>query len=133
MFQTERASKFITIKIFKSKTEQEAKQIAFSIANSSLVKTAIAGEDPNWGRIIMALGKSGAEINLKKMSIKFGDIYIIKNGKLSNQYNEKETAEYMKNINIEMNINVASGNKNFTAYTMDFTKKYIEINSDYRS
>ena len=129
----EGASKFITIKIFKSKTEQEAKQIAFSIANSSLVKTAIAGEDPNWGRIIMALGKSGAEINLKKMSIKFGDIYIIKNGKLSNQYNEKETAEYMKNINIEMNINVASGNKNFTAYTMDFTKKYIEINSDYRS
>ncbi len=129
----EGASKFITIKIFKSKTEQEAKQIAFSIANSSLVKTAIAGEDPNWGRIIMALGKSGAEINLKKMSIKFGDIYIIKNGKLSNQYNEKETAQYMKNINIEMNINVASGNKNFTAYTMDFTKKYVEINSDYRS
>ncbi len=129
----EGASKFITVKIFKSKTEQEAKKIAFSIANSPLVKTAIAGEDPNWGRIIMAIGKSESEINLKKLSIKFGDINIIQNGKLSNQYNEKETADYMKNTNIEININVASGNKNFTAYTMDLTKKYIEINTDYRS
>ena len=129
----EGASKFISVKIFKSKTEQEAKKIAFSIANSPLVKTAIAGEDPNWGRIIMAIGKSGAEINLKKLSIKFGDINIVQNGKLSNQYNEEETSNYMKNTNIEINVNVASGNKNFTAYTMDFTKKYIEINADYRS
>ena len=81
----------------------------------------------------MAIGKSESEINLKKLSIKFGDINIIQNGKLSNQYNEKETADYMKNTNIEININVASGNKNFTAYTMDLTKKYIEINTDYRS
>ena len=129
----EGASKFITIKISKSKSEQEAKNIAFSIANSPLVKTAIAGEDPNWGRIIMAIGKSGSEINLKKLSVKFGEIYIIQSGKISNNYNEKETADYMKNSNIEINVNVASGNKNFTAYTMDLTKKYIEINSDYRS
>jgi glutamate N-acetyltransferase / amino-acid N-acetyltransferase len=129
----EGASKFITVNIFKSKSEQEAKKIAFSIANSPLVKTAIAGEDPNWGRIIMAIGKSGAEINLKKLSIKFGEINIIQNGKLSNQYSEKETADYMKSSNIEINVNVASGNKKFTAYTMDLTKKYIEINSDYRS
>ena len=129
----EGASKFITINVTKSKTEEDAKKIAFSIANSPLVKTAIAGEDPNWGRIIMAIGKSESEINLKKLSIKFGDINIIQNGKLSNQYNEKETADYMKNSNIEININVASGNKNFTAYTMDLTKKYIEINTDYRS
>jgi glutamate N-acetyltransferase / amino-acid N-acetyltransferase len=129
----EGASKFITVKIFKSKTEQEAKKIAFSIANSPLVKTAIAGEDPNWGRIIMAIGKSESEINLKKLSIKLGDTNIILNGKLNNQYNEKETALYMKNTNIEINVNVASGNKSFTAYTMDLTKKYIEINTDYRS
>jgi len=129
----EGASKFITIKILKSKTEYEAKKIAFSIANSSLVKTAIAGEDPNWGRIIMAVGKADCEINLKKLSIKFGDINIVQNGKLSNQYNENETAEYMKNTNIEINVNVGSGNKSFTAYTMDLTKKYIEINADYRT
>ena len=129
----EGASKFITIKITKSKTEQDAKKIAFSIANSPLVKTAVAGEDPNWGRVIMAIGKSNAEINLKKLSIKFGDINIIQNGKLSSQYNEKEAVEYMKNSNIEINVNVACGNKNFTSYTMDLTKKYIEINADYRS
>ena len=129
----EGASKFITVKIFKSRTDHEAKKIAFSIANSPLVKTAIAGEDPNWGRVIMAIGKSEAEINLSKLSIKFGDIIIIHNGKLSSQYNEKETADYMKNSNIEINVNVGSGNKNFTAYTMDLTKKYIEINANYRS
>ena len=129
----EGASKFITVNILKSKTEQEAKKIAFSIANSSLVKTAIAGEDPNWGRIIMAIGKSESEINLKKLSIKFGDINIVQNGKLSNHYNEKEALDYMKNLNIDINVNVGSGKKNFTAYTMDLTKEYIEINTDYRS
>ena len=129
----EGSSKFITVNIFKSKTDFQAKKIAFSIANSPLVKTAIAGEDPNWGRIIMAIGKSEAEINLKKLSIKFGDINIVHNGKLSSQYNEKIAADYMKNSNIDINVNVASGTKNFTAYTMDLTKKYIEINTDYRS
>ena len=129
----EGASKFITVKIIKSKTEQEAKKIAFSIANSPLVKTAIAGEDPNWGRVIMAIGKSGATINLKKISIKFGHIIIIHKGKLSSQYNEEEAVNYMRNSNIEIDVNVASGNKNFTAYTMDLTKRYIEINADYRS
>ena len=98
-----------------------------------MVKTAIAGEDPNWGRIIMAIGKSEAEINLKNLSIKLGDISIIQNGKLSNQYKENEASAYMKNSNIEIHVNVACGNKSFTAYTMDLTKKYIEINADYRS
>jgi glutamate N-acetyltransferase / amino-acid N-acetyltransferase len=129
----EGASKFITLKVLNSKTEQEAKKIAFSIANSPLVKTAIAGEDPNWGRIIMAIGKSEATININKLSIKFGDLTIIHNGKLYSQYNENETADYMKNSNIEIKINIACGNKNFTAYTMDLTKKYIEINTNYRS
>ncbi len=129
----EGASKFITVKVLNSKTEYEAKKIAFSIANSPLVKTAIAGEDPNWGRVIMAIGKSEASINLDKLSIKFGDINIVQKGKLNNQYNEEEAARYMKNFNIEVTVNVSSGNKNFTAYTMDLTKKYIEINADYRS
>ena len=129
----EGAKKFITVNVVGARSSAMAKNIGFSIANSPLVKTAIAGEDPNWGRIVMAIGKSEATINLKKLSIKFGDINIIQKGKLSNNYNEKEAADYMKNSNIEINVDVASGDKSFTAYTMDLTKKYIEINADYRS
>ena len=129
----EGASKFITINVSNSKTEQDAKKIAFSIANSPLVKTALAGEDPNWGRIIMAIGKSEAAINLNKLSIKFGQLDVVQKGKLYALYNENETAKYMKNSDIEIGVSVGSGNKNFTAYTMDLTKKYIEINTDYRS
>ncbi len=129
----EGASKFITVNVFDSKTDFDAKKIAFSIANSPLVKTAINGEDPNWGRVIMAIGKSEAEIKMNKLSLKFGNINVVQKGKLHTLYNEAETAEYMKNSDIEINVNVGSGNKNFTAYTMDLTKKYIEINADYRS
>tara|TARA_Y100000591_G_scaffold285812_1_gene268310 strand:- start:82 stop:867 length:786 start_codon:yes stop_codon:yes gene_type:complete len=129
----EGASKFITINVYNCKTESDAKKIAFSIANSPLVKTAISGEDPNWGRIIMAIGKSNVSINLEKLSIKFGNIFIIQNGKLSSNYNEVEAAEYMKNSNIDITIDTLNGSKSFSAYTMDFTKKYIEINADYRS
>ena len=129
----EGASKFITVKVQNCKSENDAKKIAFSIANSSLVKTAIAGEDPNWGRIIMAIGKSGTLINLKKLSIKFGDLIIVQNGKLNINYNEHDTSEYMKNYTIDIDVDISSGTKNFTTYTMDLTKKYIEINADYRS
>ena len=129
----EGASKFITINIIKSKNVKDAKKIAFSIANSKLVKTAIAGEDPNWGRIIMAIGKSGIDTDLKKLSIKFGNIKIIEKGQLIKSYKESEVASYMKNQMIEISINLNMGLKKFTAYTMDLTKKYIEINADYRS
>jgi len=129
----EGASKFITINVIKSKNEKDAKKIAFSIANSSLVKTAIAGEDPNWGRIIMAIGKSEVNINLKKLSINFGDIKVIAKGQLVNNYSETEVAKYMKKHSIDISINLNIGLKKFTAYTMDLTKKYIEINADYRS
>ncbi len=129
----EGASKFITINVLNSKTESDAKKIAFSIANSPLVKTAIAGEDPNWGRIIMAIGKSNVPIKIDKLSIKLGKLFIIQNGKLSTNYSESESSEYMKNSNIEITIDILNGSKKFTAYTMDFTKKYIEINTDYRS
>ena len=129
----EGASKFVTITVHKCRTENDAKKIAFSIANSPLVKTAITGEDPNWGRIVMALGKSLINFNLNKLSIKFGDISIISNGKISQSYNESEAKNYMKNSNILIEIDISNGSKDFTAYTMDLTKKYIDINSDYRS
>jgi len=129
----EGASKFITINIIKSKNEKDAKKIAFSIANSNLVKTAIAGEDPNWGRIIMAIGKSGININLKKLSINFGNIKIIDKGQLVNNYKESEVVNYMKQQTIDISVSLNTGLKKFTAYTMDLTKKYIEINADYRT
>ena len=129
----EGASKFITINVLNSKTENDAKKIGFSIANSPLVKTAIAGEDPNWGRIIMAIGKSNVDINLSKLSIKFGDLIIINKGKIYSQYNEIEAEKYMKSAAININIDIGNGKKNFTVYTMDLTKEYININTDYRS
>ena len=129
----EGASKFITINVKDCKTEKDAKKIAFSIANSPLVKTAIAGEDPNWGRIIMAIGKSGIIFDLEKLSIKFGEFNVIQGGKLHQNFDETIISDYMKNYKIDINIDISSGSKNFTAYTMDFTKRYIEINADYRS
>ena len=129
----EGSSKFVKVIVENCRKESDGKVIAFSIANSPLVKTAIAGEDPNWGRVIMAIGKSGISIDIDKLSIRFGKLIIVQNGKLSVSYDEKLAAEYMKNNDIEININLSSGSKNFTVYTMDFTKTYIEINSDYRS
>jgi glutamate N-acetyltransferase/amino-acid N-acetyltransferase len=129
----EGASKFISINVNNVKTDTDAKKIAFSIANSPLVKTAIAGEDPNWGRVIMAIGKSQATLKINSLAILFGKISIVKNGKIDPDYSEAKTAEYMKNTNIEINVKIGTGNKSFTAYTMDLTKKYIEINADYRS
>ncbi len=129
----EGATKFITINVKKTKTVEEAKKICFSIANSPLVKTAIAGEDPNWGRVVMAVGKAGVYINIKKLSIMFGDFKIIEKGQLVENYNETDVANYIKSEKVDLSINLEMGSKNFTVYTMDLTKKYIEINSDYRS
>ena len=129
----EGATKFIQVNVKKCKNENDAKKIAFSIANSPLIKTAVAGEDPNWGRIIMAIGKAGPKINLKKLCIKFGDIKIVQDGKLHQSYDEKVAANYMKRENIDLNIEISTGVKNFTAYTMDLTNEYIKINADYRS
>ena len=130
----EGASKFITINIVKTKTEDDAKKIAFSIANSPLVKTAIAGNDPNWGRIIMAIGKADVDIKINKLSIKLGPIKIIEKGQLSKTYIESDAAVYMREEEkIDITVDLNLGTKNFTAYTMDLTKKYIEINADYRS
>ena len=111
----EGASKFISINVINAKTDTDAKKIAFSIANSPLVKTAIAGEDPNWGRVIMAIGKSQATLKIKSLAILFGKISIVKNGKIDPDYSEAKTAEYMKNTNIEINVKIGTGNKSFTA------------------
>ncbi len=129
----EGASKFVSVNVLNAKTFIDAKNIAFSIANSSLVKTAIAGEDPNWGRIIMAIGKANVQLNLEKLAINFGKIKVIEKGQLLPNYEEIEVAEYMKGKKIDLTVDLNIGNKNFTAYTMDLTKKYIEINADYRS
>ena len=129
----EGVSKIIEVNIVKAKTKKQAKKIAFSIINSSLVKTAIAGEDANWGRIIMAIGKANVDLNPNKLAIKFGNITIIENGKLSYSYIEDEAATYMKDEKIDLLVNLNIGKKEFTSYTMDLTKKYIEINSDYRT
>lgn len=129
----EGASKFISVKVLNAKTFLDAKKVAFSIANSPLVKTAIAGEDPNWGRVIMAIGKAGADLNVSKLAINFGNIKIIEKGQLFSDYEEVEVAEYMRGEKIDLTVDLNIGNKNFTAYTMDLTKKYVEINADYRS
>ncbi len=129
----EGASKFVSVNVLNAKTFIDAKNIAFSIANSPLVKTAIAGEDPNWGRIIMAIGKANVQLNLEKLAINFGKIKVIEKGQLLSNYEEIEVAEYMRGQKIDLTVDLNIGNKNFTAYTMDLTKKYIEINADYRS
>ena len=129
----EGASKFIQIDVLKCKNEEDAKKIAFSIANSPLVKTAIAGEDPNWGRIMMAAGKKEVEFNINSVNLMFGDYKVFEKGQVSKNYSELDLKEYMKNETIKIILEINSGKKQFTCYTMDFTKKYIEINSDYRS
>ncbi len=129
----EGATKFIIIKVEKCKNESDAKKICFSIANSPLVKTAIAGEDPNWGRIIMAIGKAKVKINLGKLNINIGPHTIVENGKVALNYNESDVAGYMQSPEIKINVQIGNGKKEFEVYTMDLTKKYIEINADYRS
>jgi len=129
----EGASKFITINVLNAKNFYDAKKVAFSVANSPLVKTAIAGADPNWGRIIMAIGKANVDLNLNKLAINFGNIKVIEKGQLFLNYEEIEVAEYMEGEKVDLTIDLNIGNKSFTAYTMDLTKKYIEINADYRS
>ena len=129
----EGASKFVTINCQKAKTVADAKKICFSISNSPLVKTAIAGEDPNWGRIAMAIGKTEIKIDIQKLTIFFGPHKIFSKNKLSEDYDEQKVTDYMKSESIEITVDIGMGKKNFTTYTMDLTKNYIEINADYRS
>ena len=129
----EGATKFVTIEVVGARSTSMAKNIAHSIANSPLFKTAIAGEDPNWGRIVMAIGKSGENIIANKIQIKFGDYLVAEQSKVAKNYNESELKEYMKWDSINVQVNLDIGNSSFTAYTCDFTHDYIDINADYRN
>ena len=129
----EGSKKFVTVNVIGARSTSMAKNIGFSIANSPLVKTAIAGEDPNWGRIIMAIGKSRENIVANKIQLKIGNYLVAEQSKIAKDYNESELKEYMKwdSINIEVNLNV--GTASYVVYTCDFTNDYIDINADYRN
>ena len=129
----EGAKKFVTIKVINAKSLGSAKNIAFSIANSPLIKTAVAGEDPNWGRIAMGIGKSGEIVDQKKLKIKIGNFIVAENGKISETYDEQKLKEYMQWGSIEIEVNLKLGNDAFKCYTCDFTHEYIDINADYRN
>ena len=129
----EGAKKFITINVINAKSLGSAKNIGFSIANSPLVKTAIAGADPNWGRIAMGIGKSGEIIDQKKLKIKIGNLVVAENGKISESYDEEKLKEYMEWDSIEIEVDLKLGNDAFKCYTCDFTHDYIDINADYRN
>jgi len=129
----EGAKKFITIKVIGARSITMAKNIGFSIANSPLFKTAVAGEDPNWGRIVMGIGKSGENIISNKLQIKIGDYLVAEKSKMVKDYSESDIKEYMRwnSISVEVNLNI--GNAFHTVYTCDFTRDYIDINANYRN
>ena len=129
----EGAKKFVTVNVINAKSLGSAKNIAFSIANSPLFKTAVAGEDPNWGRIAMGIGKSGELVDQKKLKIKIGNFVVAENGRISESYDEKKLKEYMQWGSISIEVNLKLGNDSFTCYTCDFTHDYIDINADYRN
>ena len=129
----EGASKFIRIDVCGAENDQAAHRIGISIANSPLVKTAIAGEDPNWGRIVMAVGKAGEAADRDRLSIWFGEILVAKNGEVSVNYREEDGANYMKSEEIHIKVDVGIKHGEATVWTCDFTHEYIAINADYRS
>ena len=129
----EGAKKFVTVKVINARSQNMAKNIAFSIANSPLFKTAMAGEDPNWGRIVMGIGKSGENITPEKIEIKIGDFKVAEKGKVSEEYNEKKIKEYMAWDSIFIEVNLKLGQASFECYTCDFTNDYVNINTDYRN
>ena len=129
----EGASKFVEIRVTGAVTDADAKTHAMAIANSPLIKTAIAGEDPNWGRVVMAIGKSGAAADRDLLSIWFGDILVAENGWRAESYTEDAGASYMKAQDLVIKVDIGLGNGTSTVWTCDLTHGYIEINADYRS
>jgi len=129
----EGATKFVEIAITGAATDEDAKTHAMAIANSPLIKTAIAGQDPNWGRVVMAIGKSGAAADRDRLSIRFGDIEVAKDGWRSPTYSEEAAAAHMKGQNIMIGVDLGLGDGKATVWTCDLTHGYIEINADYRS
>ena len=129
----EGASKFVAISVTGASSDADARTHALSIANSPLVKTAIAGEDPNWGRVAMAVGKSGAPADRDTLSIWFGDILVAKQGWVNPGYSEEDAAAYMKNDALEIHVDLGLGGGRALVWTCDLTHGYIDINADYRS
>jgi glutamate N-acetyltransferase/amino-acid N-acetyltransferase len=129
----EGARKFIEIKVEGAKSRKAAKRIAMSIANSPLVKTAAAGEDANWGRVVMAVGKAGEQAERDKLDIYFGKIRVAHGGLRDPDYSEAEAATYMKRPKIEITVHVGVGSATAKVWTCDLTKEYVAINGDYRS
>ena len=129
----EGARKFIEVTVTGAKTPQAARAIGFAIANSPLVKTAIAGEDANWGRIVMAVGKSGEAANRDKLSIRIGGIQVARNGMAAKTYREEELTPHMKGNEIDIEVDVGVGKASANVWTCDLTHGYIDINADYRS
>lgn len=129
----EGASKFIEVRVTGAETDAAAKRIALSIANSPLVKTAFAGEDPNWGRIVMAVGKSGERADRDALTIHFGDILVAEKGWVSDSYREEDGAAYMTGSDLTVTADVGIGTGEARVWTCDLTYAYIRINADYRS
>ncbi|MEM8792969.1 MAG: bifunctional glutamate N-acetyltransferase/amino-acid acetyltransferase ArgJ [Pseudomonadota bacterium] len=129
----EGATKQVEIKVTGAESDDAARRIGLAIANSPLVKTAIAGEDPNWGRIVMAVGKSGEAADRDRLAIRFGDILVAESGWVSPGYREEDGATYMKGRELIISVDVGVGEGRATVWTCDLTKRYIEINADYRS
>lgn len=129
----EGATKFVEIRVTGAASDADAKTHAMAIANSPLIKTAIAGEDPNWGRVVMAIGKSGAAADRDLLSIRFGDVLVAEKGWVSADYREEEGAAYMKNNSLVLAVDLGLGQGAATVWTCDLTHGYISINADYRS
>lgn len=126
-------TKFVTIEVEGAEDDRAARKIALSIGNSPLVKTAMAGEDPNWGRVVMAVGKAGEAADRDKLAIWFGDTLVAKDGERAPGYVEEAVAQYMKTAEISVRVDVGIGGGRATVWTCDLTHGYIEINTDYRS
>jgi glutamate N-acetyltransferase/amino-acid N-acetyltransferase len=126
-------SKFVTFTVEGAESERAARKIALSCANSPILKTAIAGEDPNWGRVVMAVGKSGEAADRDKLSIWFGDICVARDGERAEEYDEATAARYMKGREIVIRIDVGVGRATSHVWTCDLTHDYVSINADYRS
>jgi glutamate N-acetyltransferase/amino-acid N-acetyltransferase len=129
----EGATKFIEVRVTGAVSDADARRVAASIANSPLVKTAAAGEDPNWGRIVMAVGKSGAEADRDRLSIRLGDILVAERGWVAAGYREEDGAAYMRRPELAFAVDLGLGAGTSTMWTCDLTRRYVEINADYRS
>jgi glutamate N-acetyltransferase/amino-acid N-acetyltransferase len=129
----EGASKFVRINVKGARSEASAAKICRTIAESPLVKTAFAGEDPNWGRILMAVGRADEPIKREKISVAFGHLWAARDGAVAHDYSEGAMSDYMKNAELEVTVDVGVGRSSWTMWTCDLTKQYVAINGDYRS